>query len=89
MFGVAGVVAALSLISTISNVNDLVQDVSDTTRGRASIDQEYIAPDNKRFIVHDSCGFEAADQKNLTAARDFISCRRRMPNLRDQLHAVW
>ena len=89
VFGVAGVVAALSLISTILNVNDLVQDVSDTTRGRASIDQEYIASDNEHFIVHDSYGFEAADQKNLTAARDFISCRRSMRDLRNQLHAVW
>lgn len=82
-------VATLSLISTISNVNDLMQNVSDTTRGRASIDQEYVASDNERFIVHDSCGFEAADQKNLTAACDFISSRRRMRDLRDQLHAVW
>ncbi|KAF8126039.1 hypothetical protein EV363DRAFT_1528881 [Boletus edulis] len=76
-----------SLINKVFGVAGV--DVSNTTRGRASIDQEYVAPDNERFVVHDSCGFEAADQNNLKAVRDFISRRRRMPELKDQLHAIW
>ncbi|KAG8217987.1 hypothetical protein J3R82DRAFT_6160 [Butyriboletus roseoflavus] len=76
-----------SLIRKVFDVAGV--DVSDTTRGQASIDQEFIASDNDRFVVHDSCGFEPADQENLNAARKFISNRRRMRDLKDQLHAIW
>jgi len=64
-------------------------DVCDTTRGQANVDQEYAARNNDRFVVHDSCGFEAADHHNLEAACNFIAGRRCMRDLKDQLHAVW
>ncbi|KAI9574097.1 hypothetical protein HD554DRAFT_2228359 [Boletus coccyginus] len=76
-----------SLIEKVFGVSGV--DVSNSTRGKASIDQEHIASDNQRFIVHDSCGFEAADRENLTAVRNFILDRRRRRDLQDQLHAVW
>ncbi|KAF8548582.1 hypothetical protein OG21DRAFT_1500930 [Imleria badia] len=76
-----------SLIHKVFGVTGV--DLCDTTRGEASIEQEYIAPDNDHFIVHDSCGFEAADEQNLTTVRNFISSRRCRRDLKDQLHAVW
>ncbi|KAG2132691.1 uncharacterized protein EDB93DRAFT_1331612 [Suillus bovinus] len=57
-------------------------------RGEADIHKEYTAPENERFVVHDSLGFEAGSSKNLAMAKDFINSRRSMP-LKDQVHAVW
>ena len=73
----------------MSTVNVPVQDVSGTTRGAACIDREHIATENDRFIIHDSCGFEAADRQNLKATCDFMSRRKCMHDLKDRLHAVW
>ncbi|KAG1738044.1 hypothetical protein EDD22DRAFT_809730 [Suillus occidentalis] len=57
--------------------------------GAASIDHEFISPQNDRFVLHDSKGFEPGSEDNLTTVRDFIDQRRAMPDLKDQLHAVW
>ncbi|KAG2063321.1 hypothetical protein BDR04DRAFT_1111657, partial [Suillus decipiens] len=54
-----------------------------------SIDQEFISPQNKRFVLHDSKGFEPGEKDNLKTVRDFINRRRAMSSLKDQLHAVW
>ncbi|KAG2055902.1 hypothetical protein BDR06DRAFT_881058, partial [Suillus hirtellus] len=57
--------------------------------GEASIDDEFISPENDRFVLHDSKGFEPGDEDNLNIVQDFIRRRRAMPDLKDQLHAVW
>ncbi|KAG1892897.1 uncharacterized protein F5891DRAFT_1068363 [Suillus fuscotomentosus] len=57
--------------------------------GEATIDQEFISPQNDRFILHDSKGFEPGEKDNLNIVRDFIGRRKAMPDLKDQLHAVW
>ncbi|KAG2361094.1 hypothetical protein BDR07DRAFT_1410622 [Suillus spraguei] len=57
--------------------------------GEVSIDQEFISPQNNRFVLHDSKGFEPGEKDNLKTVRDFINRRRAMPILKDQLHAVW
>ncbi|KAG1903029.1 uncharacterized protein F5891DRAFT_978078 [Suillus fuscotomentosus] len=57
--------------------------------GEAIIDHEFISPQNDKFIVHDSKGFEPGKEDNLNLVRDFIQRRRAMPDLKDQLHAVW
>ncbi|KAG2063664.1 hypothetical protein BDR04DRAFT_1163437 [Suillus decipiens] len=57
--------------------------------GEVSINQEFISPENKRFVLHDSKGFEPGGRDNLKIVRDFINHRRAMPSLKDQLHAVW
>ncbi|KAG2140935.1 uncharacterized protein EDB93DRAFT_647877 [Suillus bovinus] len=63
--------------------------VSEHRRGEADIEREFIAPENERFVLHDSQGFEAGDGEIFTTAKKFISCRREMPELRDKIHAVW
>ncbi|KAG1902484.1 uncharacterized protein F5891DRAFT_1143484 [Suillus fuscotomentosus] len=50
--------------------------------------KEFTAPENQRFVVHDSRGFEAGDSENFAIAKDFIKRRRNMP-LQDKIHAVW
>jgi hypothetical protein len=57
--------------------------------GEASIDHEFISPQNDRFVLHDSKGFEPGSEDNLQTVRDFIDQRRAKPDLKDQLHAVW
>ncbi|KAG2753105.1 hypothetical protein P692DRAFT_20951368 [Suillus brevipes Sb2] len=58
-------------------------------RGEADIDKEFISPENERFVLHDSQGFEASDNSRLDIAKDFIDRRRKMPKLQDKIHAVW
>jgi hypothetical protein len=57
--------------------------------GEVTIDQELISPQNNKFILHDSKGFEPGEEDNLEIVRGFINRRREMPGLKDQLHAVW
>ncbi|KAG9310032.1 hypothetical protein JVU11DRAFT_10069 [Chiua virens] len=62
---------------------------SKTTQGSAEIDQEFISQTNERFVVHDSLGFEAGDKGNMRLVKDFVKRRQAMPQLEDQLHAIW
>lgn len=57
--------------------------------GEVSIDDEFISSQNNKFVLHDSKGFEPGEKDNLKIVRDFIDRRRKMPCLKDQLHAVW
>ncbi|KAG1806986.1 uncharacterized protein BJ212DRAFT_1388526 [Suillus subaureus] len=57
--------------------------------GEVSIDHEFISPQNNKFVLHDSKGFEPGEKDNLKIVRDFINYRRAKPDLKDQLHAVW
>ncbi|KAG6376536.1 hypothetical protein JVT61DRAFT_2530 [Boletus reticuloceps] len=62
---------------------------SEAERGIADIDTEFISPTNKRFVVHDSLGFESGDEGNMKIVKDFVARRKAMPELKDQLHAIW
>ncbi|KAF8121946.1 hypothetical protein EV363DRAFT_1405326 [Boletus edulis] len=62
---------------------------SDTNRGISDIDQEFVSPTNARFVVHDSLGFESGDEGNMKIVKDFVARRNAMPELKDQLHAIW
>ncbi|KAG1813471.1 hypothetical protein EV424DRAFT_1349050 [Suillus variegatus] len=57
--------------------------------GEACIDDEFTSRENNRFVLHDSKGFEPGEEKNLKIVQDFIERRKNMPDLKDQLHAVW
>ncbi|KAG2040315.1 hypothetical protein BDR03DRAFT_949610 [Suillus americanus] len=63
--------------------------VSEHRRGEANINEEFVAPENERFVLHDSQGFESGDSSCFTVAKNFIDCRRKMPKLQDKIHAVW
>ncbi|KAF8447438.1 hypothetical protein L210DRAFT_3641382 [Boletus edulis BED1] len=62
---------------------------SEAERGIADIDREFISSTNKRFVVHDSLGFESGDEGNMKIVKDFVARRNAMPELKDQLHAIW
>ncbi|KAI6010232.1 hypothetical protein EDC04DRAFT_2770033 [Pisolithus marmoratus] len=56
--------------------------------GKANIETELTSPENSRFVLHDSLGFEAGENENYETAKGFIR-NRRSGALKDQLHAVW
>ncbi|KAI5991360.1 hypothetical protein EDC04DRAFT_2911527 [Pisolithus marmoratus] len=57
--------------------------------GKADIEEELISPQNDRFVLHDSKGFEPADNVNSDAVKLFIEDRKKREYVKDQLHAVW
>jgi hypothetical protein len=62
---------------------------SENTRGDADIDREFSSPTNEQFVVHDSLGFETADEQKMDIVKQFVARRKAMPQLKDQLHAIW
>ncbi|KIK20090.1 hypothetical protein PISMIDRAFT_106397, partial [Pisolithus microcarpus 441] len=77
-----------SLINQIFGVETAV-DVARDRPGQADIEQEFTSPENDRLILHDSKGFEPADGGNYETVKSFIERRKNMPDIKDQLHAVW
>ena len=67
----------------------LHQSVSHFTAGISNINTAIIANENGRFVLHDSQGFEHGEGNNLQKVIDFLKARKEMPNVRDQVHAVW
>ncbi|KAJ8588884.1 hypothetical protein M405DRAFT_792377 [Rhizopogon salebrosus TDB-379] len=76
-----------SLIERAFGVKDAL--ISNFERGEANIDTELISAQNDKFVLHDSKGFEPGDGGNVNAVREFIERRGSMPDLKDQLHAIW
>ncbi|KAG2134598.1 uncharacterized protein EDB93DRAFT_1306011 [Suillus bovinus] len=75
-----------SLINHVFGVEKTI--ASHDKPGEVSIDDEFSSPQNKRFVLHDSKGFEPGDEKNLKIVQDFIERRKEMTP-ENQLHAVW
>ncbi|EDR00481.1 uncharacterized protein LACBIDRAFT_313402 [Laccaria bicolor S238N-H82] len=57
--------------------------------GISDIGTAIIAKENGRFVLHDSQGFEHGEGDNFKKVIDFLKARKDMPNVRDQVHAVW
>ena len=67
----------------------LAQAVSHLKAGISDINTAIIANENGRFVLHDSQGFEPGEGENFKKVVDFLKARKDMPNVRDQVHAVW
>ena len=67
----------------------LPQTVSHSEAGVSNINTAIIASENGRFVLHDSQGFEHGEGDNFKKVVDFLKARKDMPNVRDQVHAVW
>ncbi|KAG8871088.1 hypothetical protein FRB97_009100, partial [Tulasnella sp. 331] len=57
--------------------------------GVCDINTEITSPENDRFILHDSQGFEQGELDNLKTVKNFIEQRKAMPAQQDRIHAVW
>jgi len=67
----------------------LPQTVSHKEHGVCDIKQEIISPQNPRFVLHDSQGFEPSEIANLDKVKNFIQSRGAGVDLKDQIHAIW
>ncbi|KAI6108350.1 hypothetical protein F5141DRAFT_1028617 [Pisolithus sp. B1] len=76
-----------SLINRVFGVK--TAGVADDKPGEAMIEKELISPQNDRFILHDSRGFEPAEGRNYDTVKSFIEARKKEQHIKDQLHAVW
>ncbi|KAL4077538.1 hypothetical protein J3A83DRAFT_1606447 [Scleroderma citrinum] len=63
--------------------------VANDRPGQADINKELISPQNDRFILHDSRGFEPGEGDNYDVVKKFIQSRKCQPHISNQLHAVW
>ena len=67
----------------------LPQTVSHSGAGISNINAGIIANNNGKFVLHEGQGFEHGEHENFKQAVDFLKARKDMPNVRDQVHAVW
>ncbi|KDQ53281.1 hypothetical protein JAAARDRAFT_197451 [Jaapia argillacea MUCL 33604] len=76
-----------SLINAIFDVDDA--SVQHYAAGEASIDEEITSPQNPRFVLHDSQGYQPGDVKNFETLKRFVAERKKMPDKKDRIHAIW
>jgi len=76
-----------SLINHTFNVD--IATVSHDEHGVCDINTEIIHPQNPRFVLHDSQGFEHGEVKNLERVKNFILSHGEGVPLQHRLHAVW
>jgi predicted GTPase len=88
-FGINEAVSkALSHLFGCLSLTNFPQCSADLKRGIADIQEGLESPVNKRFILHDSLGFEPGEKNNYITVKEFIRSRQ-TGALKDQLHAVW
>ncbi|KAF8062474.1 hypothetical protein FPV67DRAFT_1703291 [Lyophyllum atratum] len=75
------------LINHAFNVD--IATVSHREHGVCDINTEIISPENPRFVLHDSQGFEPSEIANLEKVKSFIRSHGKEVPLKDRLHVVW
>ncbi|KAH0829101.1 hypothetical protein J3R83DRAFT_2567 [Lanmaoa asiatica] len=58
-------------------------------RGLHDINYEMVFNSNKKFVFHDSPGFEAGREDEFEKMKDFITERANTTFLKKQIHAIW
>jgi len=77
-----------SLISFAFGVD--MKSIAHGTRGVCDINTEIISPDNPRFVLHDSMGFEAGETQNFDKVKRFLTARSEKDILlKDRVHIIW
>lgn len=67
----------------------MLNKASDVLPGRSDIDAEIHSPENSRFVLHDSQGFEPGEVENYDTVKSFIARRGKEEHVKDKLHAIW
>ena len=58
-------------------------------RGQHDINDELIFTNHDGCIFHDSRGFEAGSEDELTTVQEFVKRKSQERRLQDRLHAIW
>ncbi|KAF5310399.1 hypothetical protein D9758_018792 [Tetrapyrgos nigripes] len=79
-----------SLVSSMFNIGLEDIDIAHDRVGKADINREYTSPENPRFILHDSKGFEPGSENTWNIVEEFVRdrCRTERP-LKDRVHTIW
>ena len=75
-------------LSALNGYISVLQSVSHREHGICDIEQKITSPQNPRFVVHDSRGFEPGAVDHLNLVKTFLQ-EREKAELKDQVHAVW
>ncbi|THU90892.1 hypothetical protein K435DRAFT_675206 [Dendrothele bispora CBS 962.96] len=79
-----------SLVSTMFNINLKDIDIAHDRAGRADIARPYTSPENPRFILHDSKGFEPGSGDTWGTVDKFIQDRCGAErSLKERVHTIW
>ncbi|KAH9015929.1 hypothetical protein EDB85DRAFT_1898472 [Lactarius pseudohatsudake] len=62
--------------------------VEDHKPGEADIQREFVSPDNRYVVLHDSKGFEPGDLSNFETVREFVRARQKL-SLNERIHGLW
>ena len=73
----------------LATTNTSIQRPEHYEPGEANIDTPLCSKLNDRFVLHDSKGFEAGEDDNLSNVKAFIQRRKSHRDVKEQLHAVW
>jgi len=75
--------------SSLTEIQDSLQiDIAHDHAGRANIEFEYTSPENPRFVLHDSEGFEAGSDNKWNTVEAFLQTRQQN-KLPEKIHAIW
>ncbi|KAI6028921.1 hypothetical protein F5J12DRAFT_714787 [Pisolithus orientalis] len=58
-------------------------------RGEHNIDDELVFKSNRRFVFHDSRGFEAGSEGEFDMMKEFVMDRAKTMKLDKRIHAIW
>src|SRR5579863_8735625 len=58
-------------------------------RGEHDINDELVFTNHDGYIFHDSRGFEAGSEDELTTVQEFVKRKSQERRLQDRLHAIW
>ena len=73
----------------LAATNISIQRPEHDKRGKANIETPLYSESNKRFVLHDTKGFEPGENNNLADVKAFIKSRKTHQDIQEQLHAVW
>ncbi|KAF8552618.1 hypothetical protein OG21DRAFT_1415761, partial [Imleria badia] len=58
-------------------------------RGNHNIEDELVFTNYDGYVFHDSCGFEAGNERELQVVQDFVRKKAKAPLLKERLHTIW
>ncbi|KAG2064469.1 hypothetical protein BDR04DRAFT_1162559, partial [Suillus decipiens] len=77
------------IYDTKGNKIDAAVVTSSIKRGNHDIAHEMVFKSDRRFVFHDSCGFEAGSEEEFDNMKRFITERGNAKKLEERIHAIW